>query len=556
MANEEHCAKVGLFVEVGDKVYALINTHVSRNCFGEIKIQTESSEYETLTDIRQGTYDNVELEQLDACLLKVNPQFRQTWSSLDYKQHTIYNKGIETIYGCNVVKLRRQVRRTTENVLVVENKQTADEGVIIHESDVKHNKFGLGPNKFMVCGHGKSFAKPGESGTAIGLVNNETGATDAVGILCGKIQEADIDNKQFIVCTFLPAVLQAFETNIKTYLKDSSLGKIIYVWISGETISFQTPCIVSSPEAICQQNFEIADKLEQFVDCLDFSNVDISLLKKLRKAERDLRTKVFQRKFVESVGLFEPDAAEQRALLCFYLSNQFLYGEKLDQAGTCLKEGLRMIGKTRNCSLRLVCKALTRTTWYYLDVGDNEQAKRVLDLGLKFSRDNKDKHMTATCLPYVYYDYARYHDKLGRPIDAIDNARKAFEQLKEVHKKAPNKTTSDRLSMVGSLYVTMLLQCGEDFQRRDNKVDPDHVEKAEETLEYIQDIHGKFPCSKVQQVEYLLGRCDLLYRKEQFKNAKKTASLCIARAKYNDMESERKWAETRLHVLEDKIMNR
>lgn len=433
----------------------------------------------------------------------------------------------------------------------------------------------------------ETFAVAGESGTPICL---DIGDNDVylVGSITGQIKL----DKPYIKCAYLPYALKILSDEKKRLMKLSqSYGndecakyrleneagkahgsvrenacapaynnKFPQYRNESEMIFCCRDIFFKSVEIVSKTDFEIDEQLCTLM-CLNFDSDDHSSVMTIKDCEQSFRHKIFARDLIDDQAIFEPDKAEQKALIYFYLTVQCLYAQNLKNANILLKEAIRCLGKVHESQLRLVSKCITYATWYYLCADEDERLKNVLSYGLDFYNSHRDtSYFPIECLGYHCYDYSRYYTMKGNQSEAIRMGEMSHRYLKQNWSTINNtnqlnaevdKDAFNRYIFGVCQYAQSLLWCGESFEYSGTVIQKDRVAAAKNILNSVRERIKE--SSTVQQVCFLLAECDLLFRESDYHGALEKAKLSFEWSKRHDIHEEQCMAGKRIMSLKKHI---
>ena len=237
-----------------------------------------------------------------------------------------------------------------------------------------------------------------------------------------------------------------------------------------------------------------------------------------------------------------------------------MYQGHTDEAEIYLKKTVRCILNSNKhaLNLRIISKLFPVVTWYCIDM-KVEGAGDLFKQTLEFCEENSDtKGFPKEVISYLYYDVERYYDMLytihkkahgltdklkEMRLQGLTYSEQAVKTLKKfinVENAADlgtediSSTNRDRLVLMVSDYVCVLMGCGAEFDCTDiSLVTKEEIEKSEGLLMEIKGFIPHVPL--VHKLLYQKAMCDLHFVKRENAQALKIAKDFLATTTVTDV---------------------
>lgn len=539
----EHKAHVALYVkdEKTEKVYGVINRHVSINVDGQIALKTrQKEEYVVFAEHfvnREHDPSDIDLVEIDSNVADGVRNEIENENGLIYKAVT-YHDSLENLHGKQVFKLRPRFSDFKVNA-----DKTSEFGI------VDSKKFG--PKFFVVKGNNGAFSEEGDSGTPIALWNSEENEYVVAGFVVGDIGG-------LTCCWFLPEALKYLEKTYCMTLSTRLANKYINPRIPiGSKIYINCPSIPKISVDLIATVTEIA--VDTFHGC------EVKSFAWLVEKENELKKHLYDRNQLDLVHTSYSDSPVWKAVEnSLHACDCMFKGLHVDTE-LYLKEAIFYIMKCPDIKLRLFGKFVTYLTWYLVTLDTNEQNQRLEKLFksiLHFCNLNKDKEgFPVETFVNLSLDVSRYYQKLYSNVcspqeryeklrkEAIDWSAIGHTLAKSIYEKRVSRFSAARLTLAKTEEATSLVGCGHSFvnaQNTDVQIPFGDIEKAEKLLN--EEVTEE-TCFAMQIALYQLARCDLCFRRGQIKEAYEYAQDCHKQASQKQMRFLAVRAFTRMEFL-------
>lgn len=440
------------------------------------------------------------------------------------KQVCLYEGSIENLLGKRVRKLRPGF-----SYFKVNNDDTSTYGHVYNKEE--HRSLGSNLN-FLVKGENGKFAREGDCGSPVVLVDTESEKLQIVGLIGG-----GTNNRNDTFCIFLPAAVKHLEKvyNMNLTTKLSKLSSAVRVPVGCR--------IYANCQSKC--NFT-ADLAELAIDIADeeFSECDLDKFPGLVKLEKDMKSELYNGTFNRKL---ESDNPSSVAIYhCCRALYSMMTGQFLDSDHD-LKMAILSTVKCPDIKLWLFAKILSNLTQHFALFDATESRnfhEQLFIMAILFHDENIKtqgfpKETGSKILLHLSQAFQKlYSNKRNSPktrrmtkkilqhrTSAIKWVRQAVEKAERIHNIKQTTFSYGRLVRIKIELAYALLGCGHFFASiREDEVTEEEIQEAQSILQEIQEI---ILCNNAElECQLLIVKCDLAYRLGKYKEAFSFAEQC------------------------------